>query len=124
MACTLLWSSAVRVHDLQAYRKMDVWGTFPGKALGIVVRMFVFVYSVFCLFSPSLFLFVRLLVHLFVQSVSQSISKPAIRLLVHSFVQSVSPSISKPATQQTSQSSSPSSTSSFCSFALHTGNKV
>ena len=24
MACTLLWSSAVRVHDSQAYRKMDV----------------------------------------------------------------------------------------------------
>ena len=24
MACILLWSSAVRVHDLQAYRKMDV----------------------------------------------------------------------------------------------------
>ena len=23
MACILLWSSAVRVHDLQAYRKMD-----------------------------------------------------------------------------------------------------
>ena len=24
MACILLWSSAVRVHDSQAYRKMDV----------------------------------------------------------------------------------------------------
>ena len=24
MACILLWSSAVRVHDLQAYRKVDV----------------------------------------------------------------------------------------------------
>ena len=24
MACILLWSSAVRVHGLQAYRKMDV----------------------------------------------------------------------------------------------------
>ena len=24
MACTLLWTSAVRVHDSQAYRKMDV----------------------------------------------------------------------------------------------------
>ena len=24
MACSLLWSSAVRVHDSQAYRKMDV----------------------------------------------------------------------------------------------------
>ena len=24
MACILLWSSAVRVHDLQAYRKMNV----------------------------------------------------------------------------------------------------
>ena len=24
MACTLLWSSAKRVHDSQAYRKMDV----------------------------------------------------------------------------------------------------
>ena len=24
MACILLWSSAVRVHDTQAYRKMDV----------------------------------------------------------------------------------------------------
>ena len=24
MACVLLWSSAVRVHDSQAYRKMDV----------------------------------------------------------------------------------------------------
>ena len=24
MACTFLWSSAVRVHDSQAYRKMDV----------------------------------------------------------------------------------------------------
>ena len=24
MACILLWSSAVRVHDLQAYSKMDV----------------------------------------------------------------------------------------------------
>ena len=24
MACILLWSSAVRVHDLQAYKKMDV----------------------------------------------------------------------------------------------------
>ena len=24
MACILLWSSAVRVNDLQAYRKMDV----------------------------------------------------------------------------------------------------
>ena len=24
MACTLLWSSAVRVHDSQAYRKMNV----------------------------------------------------------------------------------------------------
>ena len=26
LACILLWSSAVRVHDLQAYRKMDVTG--------------------------------------------------------------------------------------------------
>ena len=26
MACILLWSSAVRVHDSQAYRKMDVTG--------------------------------------------------------------------------------------------------
>ena len=24
MACIFLWSSAVRIHDLQAYRKMDV----------------------------------------------------------------------------------------------------
>ena len=24
MVCILLWSSAVRVHDLQAYRKVDV----------------------------------------------------------------------------------------------------
>ena len=26
MACILLWSSAVRVHDSQAYRKVDVTG--------------------------------------------------------------------------------------------------
>ena len=33
MACIILWNSAVRVHDLQAYRKMDVTGERIGRIL-------------------------------------------------------------------------------------------
>ena len=33
MACILLWSSAVRVHDSQAYRKMDVTREHPSSIL-------------------------------------------------------------------------------------------
>ena len=33
MACTLLWSSAVKVHDSQAYGKMDVTGESIGRIL-------------------------------------------------------------------------------------------
>ena len=35
MACICLWSSAVRVHDLQAYRKMDVTSliSHPSKVI-------------------------------------------------------------------------------------------
>ena len=33
MACILLWSSAVKVHDSQAYRKMDVTGEHISRIL-------------------------------------------------------------------------------------------
>ena len=35
MACILLWSSAVRVHDSQAYRKMDVTRERISRILGL-----------------------------------------------------------------------------------------
>ena len=35
MACILFWNSAVRVHDSQAYRKMDV----IGKCISFIVEL-------------------------------------------------------------------------------------
>ena len=38
MACILLWSSAVRVHDSQAYRKMDVTREYISRILEMELR--------------------------------------------------------------------------------------
>ena len=41
MACILLWSSAVRVHDSQAYRKMDVTREYISHILELREILFI-----------------------------------------------------------------------------------
>ena len=90
MACILLWSSAVRVHDSQAYRKMDVTRECISRILelreilSLSHAVHVFNINQLSLPTPFYTVLVSIWVFMALSTVFHSINSPDNFLLSHS----------------------------------------